>query len=654
MGKLKLKARLIIVFLLVGSIPFVLVGFISYRSASDSLKNEVFSKLTSTSQTKQQQVQSYLTDQVLTVDIFGHEPAAYEAVDDFNDALSRGGIKGAAYAKAGKAWNPFLERLHRKFKWADLYLITNDGKIVYSVTKSSDLGKSMDDDLLANTSMATAFKKGLTEGVFIDFQAYEPLGQPVGFVAHPIKDLSDKVRGVMVAAIPAERLSSLVGDTKGLGDSAVIKLVGPDGLLRSDLKGQSVAKSFSEGKKHLTAPAKAALKGKSGTDLVSNENKEKVLASWLPMEAKGSRWALVSEVDASEALAPVGQLNRILLIIGTIFMTIVGITAWFVARSVIRPLVESVVGLKLNSGELQAASSMMAHSSAGLADTSQQQAASLQQTSASIQEMAQMTEQNSENAAQANMLAQQARESASQGGKTLAELVDAMGNINSSAQQISKIIKVIEEIAFQTNLLALNAAVEAARAGEHGRGFAVVAEEVRTLATRVSTAVKDTSALIQSSVSSAKDGESTSQRVGDVFQEISGQVSKVADLIAEITEASKEQAIGVNQIGDSVVILDELTVENADNAASGNDVSQSLIVQVQAMDEIIAKLESMVGTGSEKALQLEKDHAFDMVGMGEHVDGAGSDDFIALPDQIDEVSGEGSGIAGDIDYSGRS
>lgn len=213
-----------------------------------------------------------------------------------------------------------------------------------------------------------------------------------------------------------------------------------------------------------------------------------------------------------------------------------------------------------------------------LSQRTEEQAASLEETSASMEQMAATVRKNAENAQQANQHANETRQVADRSGEVIGAAVASMARIEESSEKISDIIGVIDEIAFQTNLLALNAAVEAARAGEAGRGFAVVAAEVRGLAQRSSQAAKDIKDLISSSSEQVQEGVELVNRAGTALTDIMGSIKRVADIVAEISSASAEQATGIDQINTALAQMDEVTQQNSalveENAASVKTLEQ--------------------------------------------------------------------------------
>ncbi|MBI4828893.1 MAG: hypothetical protein HY804_08810 [Nitrospinae bacterium] len=266
----------------------------------------------------------------------------------------------------------------------------------------------------------------------------------------------------------------------------------------------------------------------------------------------------------------------------------------FIRRAVVNPINAIIGNLSEGSQQITQASGDISSSSQSLAEGATEQASSLEATSSALEEMASQTRQNADNANQANSLAMSTRKDAESGSSTMTAMIEAMKAINKSSEEVSKIIKVIEEIAFQTNLLALNAAVEAARAGEHGKGFAVVAEEVRNLAQRSAAAAKDTANLIETAVDNAAQGGEMANKAGAMLNGIVGAIKKVSDLVAEIATASNEQAQGVDQINTAVSQMDKVTQQNAALAEESAAASEQLNAQAESLNDVVTGLNRLV------------------------------------------------------------
>lgn len=231
-----------------------------------------------------------------------------------------------------------------------------------------------------------------------------------------------------------------------------------------------------------------------------------------------------------------------------------------------------------------------------LSQRTSEQAAALEETSASMEEMTATVKQNADNAKQADQLAIAARQTADEGTEVIHKAVAAMGEINQSSKKIADIITVIDEIAFQTNLLALNAAVEAARAGEHGRGFAVVAAEVRNLAQRSALAAKEISGLIKESIQRVTDGSSLVNQSGQTLENIVNSVKRVTDIIAEISAASQEQAIGIDQVNKAIMSMDQTTQQNVGLVEATTSSAQTMQEQAKGLFQQVAVFK-INGTG---------------------------------------------------------
>ncbi len=296
--------------------------------------------------------------------------------------------------------------------------------------------------------------------------------------------------------------------------------------------------------------------------------------------------------------------SKIIIFSTSVIAIILGILiAVLISKQIINILTRIINDIRVNATQVASASNQLASASQQLSEGSVEQACSIEETSSTLQESASMLQQNSANTKQAAQLSENTKEAAEKGNNEMQGMMSSIDDIKKSSDQIAKIIKVIDDIAFQTNILALNAAVEAARAGEAGMGFAVVAEEVRNLAQRSAQATKDTASIIEANIELSGNGVTVAARVKDALTEITIQAKKVNELMDEIAAASQEQSQGIEQVNKAIAQMETVTQQNSSNAEESASASEELSAQAQNLQEIVKQLSELVNGKAARELE---------------------------------------------------
>jgi methyl-accepting chemotaxis protein/methyl-accepting chemotaxis protein-1 (serine sensor receptor) len=327
-------------------------------------------------------------------------------------------------------------------------------------------------------------------------------------------------------------------------------------------------------------------------------NMEKVAELNAHLDATNLRFLQIQTETQAEAVKSAASTESYSMWITFVMVAMglaIGAAVLWLVRSISSSLRRLASELSEGAGQTASAASEVSSSSQSLAQGSSEQAASLEETSAASEQINAMARKNTENSRVAADLVAQSGVKFTRTNQSLEHTVTAMGEINTQSGKISKIIKVIDEIAFQTNILALNAAVEAARAGEAGMGFAVVADEVRNLAQRCAQAAKDTASLIEESITKSNDGKIKVDEVATLIRQITADSEQVKTLVDEVNLGSEEQARGIEQISKSIVQMEQVTQGTAASAEESAAAAEELTAQSEALRGIVVRLMAMVG-----------------------------------------------------------
>ncbi len=587
MKNLTLRMKMLLGGVLLVLVPMVVLGSLTYLRATAAVQSEAFDKSLHIAQRLADMTQTVMEEEVKLVRSLSADGRLVAALETLSKGQKEQGAKELSAVMAN------FKRMNKM--WTDEYevIVVTDvqGKVIADNTDGGYVGI----DLSQRRYYKDVRQKGFSVG---DVVLSKKTKAPVAVIAAEVKSSSSAMTGMVAMVMKTQFLVEKISGIR-LGKTGYGWMVNETGVLISHPVPENLLTLNIHGLEGMKTITDAMLAGKTGvTDYVFKGVKK--FCGYAPVPLTG--WSIGATQNIEEFLAPVIQIRNWIFFTTAVATIIACIIVLIFVLSITRTI--NVVAESLRNGAegVASAATQIASASQSLAETSSEQAATQEETSASIEQISATAKETTELTWNASRLMNENIAKTAQSLEALKKLSGNMASIENDSSKIGTVTKTIDEIAFQTNLLALNAAVEAARAGEAGAGFAVVAEEVRNLALRASEAANGTQELLEGMRAQIVTGAESLRRMSVDFEGIMESATVMGEQTSAITEASRQQSQGIDQISQATLEVDQTTQAVAANSEETAAASEELASQAETMLAMVTTLAQLMH-GQKKALK---------------------------------------------------
>ncbi len=588
-----LKIKLVGFLFLAGVLPVLFVGIFLGIQINNRLKEEVKFKLTTFSDEKTLMINNWFKERRKDIKYFSLSKEVGIGLKYYEQ---KNFVK---WRNIKKFLNNLFDNIVENNNYDYVFLVNKNGKIIFST-----------ENYIKDISREEYFRKALNGKInFSKIYYDEKINDYVMNVASPVY-YNKQIIGVIVIGFRIKNISEFIYQgVENLGKSGESYRIDENRILLTKPKYDKISSVL---KKRINSEmAKRIEKAIHKNNLYfkdyliyKNYRGVKVAGVSSIIQWGDYKAGFIVEINYEEAFSSLIMIKRLVISVLLIIIVLIIITGVLFANSIIKPLQGSIDSLTQSASQISSASMQVAVSAQKISEGANQQSSSIEETASSLKEISSLSKQNAEISDEAERYMKETAEKVNIAGKDMTDISNAMNEISEGGEDIRKIIKTIDEIAFQTNLLSLNAAVEAARAGEAGAGFAVVADEVRNLAQRSAESAKNTEELIENMINRIQKGKEIVTKSQDSFQQLITLTEKVEKIVENITEASKEQSKSIEDIDEAINQLEEVSEENAAISEETASASEELTSQAKSLLDIVKKLQEII-EGKEKAIIKE-------------------------------------------------
>lgn len=349
MLSLRMGPKLILIFLMVGLLPLIIATTFSILRASSELEKQSINQLISVRDIKTVQIEGFFNERYGDIDVLSTNQTVRQALLDISEGFAvEGSVASAVWEQAIAPYDEWMKHYQSVYGYYDIFLITLDGDIIYTAARESDLGENLLTTDLRTSSLAACFRGASSAATLADFRPYSPSNnEPASFIGAPIKDAAGQTIGVVALQMSLKAINAIMGQRAGMGETGETYLVGSDKLMRSDSyldpTHHTVMASFANPQLGQvdTEASRKALSGTTDASLIIDYNGNPVFSAFAPIQVKGLDWAILAEIDQSEALAAVYELEWMNLVLSLVISALIAVAAWLFSRSLTRPLIKT-------------------------------------------------------------------------------------------------------------------------------------------------------------------------------------------------------------------------------------------------------------------------------------------------------------------------